>query len=280
MRQTGTTDCQTEQIHHLTPASMAAPGVLSGPSGTVVRPYYAADGVTLYHADCFAVLPLLAADSVDLLLTDPPYSSGGQTAGQRQSDPREKYCQNGQDLGRPTFSGDNRDQRSFAWWATLWMSQCHRIVKPSGYVLTFTDWRQLPLMSDILQAGQFLWRGVIAWDKGGGARAPHKGYFRHQCEYVAWGTKGACRKAEHAGPFAGCYRYPVLQRDKFHMTGKPTPLLRDLVACVPQGAVVLDPFAGSGTSGVAALQTGRQWIGIEAEERYCEIAAKRLQTGV
>ena len=59
-------------------------------------------------------------------------------------------------------------------------------------------------MTDVLQAAGFVWRGVVPLNKGRGARAPHKGYFRHQCEYVVWGTNGRCRKAEHAGPFEGC----------------------------------------------------------------------------
>lgn len=113
----------------------------------------------------------------------------------------------------------------------------------------FTDWRQLPAAVDAVQFGDITWRGIIAWDKGGGARAPHKGYFRHQCEYVIWGTAGQCEKAEHAGPFLGCYRFPVLQKDKFHLTGKPTALLEELVQIVPENSLILDPFGGSGTGG-------------------------------
>ena len=279
MRQGTTTDCQTSQIHHLLPNAAIVPGGSKTPAESIMRlprPYYQRDGVTLYHGHCFTILAGLAAGSIDALITDPPYSSGGMTMGQRAADPRDKYCQHSRDLGRASFVGDNRDQRSFAWWATMWVTECHRIVRDGGYSLIFTDWRQLPLMTDILQAGHFTWRGVIAWDKGGGSRAPHKGYFRHQCEYVVWGTKGHCPKATHAGPYPGCVKHPVLQSDKHHMTGKPTPLMRDLVQCVVPGGVVLDPFAGSGTTGVACQQTGRNWIGIEIAEGNCEIAARRL----
>lgn len=274
MRQLPAKEIQRTEIHHIHPGTVP---VSSEPILQVPRPYFERDGVTLYCGHCFDILPTLAGDSIDALVTDPPYSSGGLFASQRTADPRDKYCHNSRDLGRASFVGDNRDQRSFGWWATLWMTACFRIVRPGGYVLTFSDWRQLPLMTDILQAGHFTWRGIIAWDKGGAARGPHKGYFRHQCEYIAWGTKGACHKAAHAGPFPGCMRYPVLQADKFHMTGKPTPLMRGLVECVPPGGIVLDPFAGSGTTGVACLQTGRKWIGIEISEGNCEIAARRLE---
>jgi len=81
-------------------------------------------------------------------------------------------------------------------------------LKDGGYFLSFTDWGQLPVMTDAVQAGGIVWRGIVAWDKGGGARAPHKGYFRHQCEYVVWGTKGAIDKNNPAGPFSGCFKTP------------------------------------------------------------------------
>lgn len=241
-----------------------------------MQPYYQRQGVTLYHANCFEILPALETATVAALVTDPPYSSGGFSIATKAQDPQEKYCQHGRDLGRISFVGDNKDQRSFAWWSTLWLNECHRLVQPTGYCLLFSDWRQLPIVTDILQAGHFVWRGLIAWDKGGASRAPHKGYFRHQCEFVAWGTNGACRKAIHAGPFPGCMRHPVRQADKFHITGKPTPLMTELVQCADPGGLILDPFAGSGTTGVAALQSGRKWIGIELEEANCEIAARRL----
>lgn len=239
--------------------------------------YYESEGFTLYHGNCFGVLPLLAPGSFDLMSTDPPYSSGGFTRADKSDDPRVKYCKDGRDLGRVSFVGDNRDQRSFAWWCVLWLSECHRLVKDGGYCQVFADWRQLPLMTDALQAGHFVWRGLIAWDKGLGARAPHKGYYRHQCEYIAWGSKGQIAKATHAGPYAGCLKYPVKQTDKHHMTGKPTPLMVDLVECVPPGGRVLDPFAGSGTGAVACALTGRQWVGVEIDERNCEIAAQRIE---
>ena len=87
-----------------------------------------------------------------------------------------------------------------------------------------------------------VWRGLIVWDKGRGARAPHKGYFRHQAEYFVWGTKGAAIIAEHDGPFEGVVQATVLQNDRFHLTGKPTKLMRELVRCVAPGGTVLFHF--------------------------------------
>lgn len=216
--------------------------------------------------------------SVDAVITDPPYCSGGQTAGERSKSPAEKYEHSSNKVvHRIDFAGDTMDQRSWIHWCSLWITECQRILKPSGYFLMFTDWRQLPAASDALQMGGIIWRGVITWDKGRGARAPHKGYFRHQCEYVVWGTNGKCMRREDAGPFDGCFNFPTRQKDKFHLTGKPTPLMEELVKVVPEGGVILDPFAGSGTTCVAAAMHNRQYIGFEKTAVYYDVAEKRIK---
>jgi site-specific DNA-methyltransferase (adenine-specific) len=233
--------------------------------------------IDLRLGDSLDLLRSIPDASVDAVITDPPYSSGGFTRADRTADTATKYVQTGTALDRPDFSGDSRDQRSWLYWCALWISECHRIVKPSGYFLMFTDWRQLPQASDAIQCGGFVWRGLITWDKSEGARAPHTGYFRHQCEYIVWGTSGVSKAADWGGPWPGCFQIPVLQSDKHHQTGKPTKLMRELVKCCPPGGTILDPFAGSGTTGVAAEAEGRGFIGIEKTAVYHSIAKVRLE---
>ncbi|QTX33225.1 site-specific DNA-methyltransferase [Aminithiophilus ramosus] len=230
----------------------------------------------LVEGDCLSILPSLPDGIADAVITDPPYSSGGMTSGSRQADPVKKYQQSSQRLQRPTFQGDNRDQRSWGYWCSLWIGQCLRTLKEGGYFLMFSDWRQLPMATDALQAGGCIWRGVIAWDKTEAARPPHKGYFRHQCEYVVWGSRGALSPTDARGPWPGCMRVPVRQKDKFHLTGKPTELMRQLVRVAPPGGLILDPFAGSGTTCLAAYLEGRDFLGIEMDRGYAEVARGRL----
>lgn len=232
--------------------------------------------IRLIQGEALRSLRELPAASVDALVTDPPYSSGGLTRGDRMAPASSKYCQDGDGLGRPDFEGDNRDQRGWLAWCGLWLAECRRVVKPGGYALMFSDWRQLPQATDALQCGGFVWRGLVAWDKTEGARAPHTGYFRHQCEYVAWGTAGPCPKADGRGPFPGCIRVPVRQADKHHQTGKPTELMRRLLRCVPPGGVVLDPFMGSGTTGLAAAELGLSFLGIELTAENFAVAEARI----
>ena len=235
---------------------------------------------TLHTGDCLRILPTLPAASVDAVVTDPPYSSGGLMRSDRAQTVAAKYVQSGsQRFAAHDFTGDNRDQRSWAYWCSLWLGECLRVVRPGGYCLLFTDWRQLPTVTDVVQGGGWVWRGLIAWDKGAAARAPNVNYFRHQCEYVVWGTAGPNEVLDddkRGGPWPGCYQVPVHQADKHHVTGKPTELLRQLVQCCPPGGVVLDPFMGSGTTGVACQREGRRFIGVEMNPEYVEIARGRL----
>lgn len=231
--------------------------------------------VQLCHAEAFSVLPQLRARSATAIITDPPYSSGGLTRSDRSQTVAAKY--GAKRFQNSAFSGDNRDGRSWGYWCTLWLSECARIIKPSGYVLMFTDWRQLPMASDALQSGGITRRGIVAWDKTEGARAPHTGYFRHQCEYVVWGTAGVSAPAKHGGPWLGCLRVPVTQADKFHMVGKPTALMEKLVRIVPPGATIVDPFMGSGTTAIAALRHGRRFIGIEKDVEHFATTVDRVE---
>lgn len=230
----------------------------------------------IIQGNCLKVLEGLPDNSVDAVITDPPYSSGGFTRSDKTKSTTGKYIQSGTQKVYPDFGGDNRDVRSWAMWCTLWISECFRVMRDGGYFMMFSDWRQLPTASDVFQAGGFVWRGVIVWNKGFGTRAPHKGYFRHQCEYILWGSKNGLPKREDAGPFFGCFNIPIKPQEKFHLTGKPIELMRELVSVIPKGSTILDPFAGSGTTLVAAKELGYNFIGIEQEQVYVDIAKNRL----
>jgi site-specific DNA-methyltransferase (adenine-specific) len=233
----------------------------------------------LHRGDALAVLRGLPDASVDAVITDPPYSSGGLFRGDRAASTTTKYVQSGTKHPHPDFTGDNRDQRSFAFWSTLWLTECQRIARPGAFLLQFTDWRQLPTTTDVVQAGGWVWRGVAVWDKTEGSR-PQLGRFRNQAEYVVWGTNGVHYTKAHPVVLPGVYRIPVRTADKFHLAGKPTELMRALCRITRPGGTILDPFMGSGTTGVAALAEGYDFVGIEREEAFSAIARARIAAGV
>lgn len=136
----------------------------------------------------------------------------------------------------------------------------------------FTDWRQLPAATDAFQFGGWTWQGVVVWDKGVGR--PMKGRFRNHLEYVVWGTHGSADRSEDYP--SALIAVPTVGTEREHVTQKPVELLQELLRVVPgENLTVLDPFMGSGSTVVAAKYAGHRAIGVEVEERYCEIAAKR-----
>ena len=230
----------------------------------------------LHRGEALGILRSMPSASVDAVITDPPYSSGGFTRGDRTGSTKAKYTMTGTQVDRPEFAGDNRDQRSFGYWCVLWLNECLRVARPGAPICVFTDWRQLPTTTDSLQAGGWVWRGVVVWDKTEGRR-PAMGRFASQCEYIVWGTAGASPDRVDIGCLDGVIREPVLSADKHHITGKPTAVMRQVVRICPHDGIVLDPFAGSGTTGVGALLEGRRFIGIEITDDYSLIARQRLE---
>jgi site-specific DNA-methyltransferase (adenine-specific) len=93
---------------------------------------------------------------------------------------------------------------------------------------------------------------------------------------VVWGSKGSIPQEGDGGPWKGSYRIPIDRKDKHHQVGKPTALMDELVLCCPKGGLILDPFAGSGTTGVSALRMGRRFLGIETTDHYADVAESRL----
>lgn len=240
-------------------------------------------GFDVYTGDALRYLPQFAGDTFDAVVTDPPYSSGGFTRGDRTLPVSTKYVRTDTERFRgEDFDGDNRDQRSFAHWCQLWMSDCLRVTKPGGFFLCFTDWRQLPTVTDAFQAAGWVWRGLIDWNKGPAARASAPHYFRHQCEYVVWGTRGPCKgyknwPAPGRGCLPGSYTHFVNQADKQHVTGKPFALMCELLQFAPAGAHVLDPFCGSGTTLAAAAKRRQTGVGIELDPKHARTAVRRVR---
>lgn len=187
-----------------------------------------------------------------------------------------KYVQTGSSSHESlaAFAGDNRDQRAYAYWCALWLSECLRVVKPGGVALLFTDWRQLPSTSDALQAGGFVWRGIVPWAKPNSR--PMSGRFRAECEFVVWGSSGAMEQDWSAPVLPGFFQANS-PRERDHITQKPIEVMRELVKIVPRGGVILDPFMGSGTTGVAALIEGRRFVGVELTPHFAEVAERRIR---
>ncbi len=230
---------------------------------------------TVICGDCLEVMRAMNDNSVDAIITDPPYSSGGQYRGDRALPVATKYVQTDSvDTCRDDFTGDNRDQRSFLAWCTMWLTECRRITKSGGVVMVFSDWRQLPTMTDAIQCGGWVWRNLATWWKPG--IRMQRGRFSSSAEYIIYGSNGPVTLGECSPQNVFSFA-PVRGKDKEHLAEKPAGVLRLLVGLTPRGATIMDPFSGSGVTLAVCKDLGRHFIGIEINPDYCKIAEKRIQ---
>lgn len=259
-----------------------------------MTPYYEDDSVKIYHGDSLLLLDEFD-ETVDLVCTDPPYSSGGAMRGDRNQDPSLKYRMTSTKKTNPEFHGDARDQRSFERWIAMWSCMALSNTRPGGAILSFIDWRNISPMIDGIQMGGWVYRALVPWNKGEGTR-PDKGWVRQQCEYIIGGTRGGftrgadCKDGRVSPGYyddapellelPASVKQHVNGAEKQHITEKPVDLLLKLLGTRGDWMTVLDPFCGSGTTLRAAKDLGRKAIGFEMEEAYCEIAAKRMEQGV
>ena len=235
------------------------------------------DNVTLYQGDSLGILADLPDHSVDAVLTDPPYSSGGASLSAKQADPASKYQSSSARRSYPPMLGDAKDQRSWTMWCTLWLGQCWRIAKEGAPLMVFIDWRQLPAATDALQWAGWIWRGTAVWDKGNSR--PQKGRFRQQAEYIVWGSNGDMPISRPVPCLPGVFKYGNPQ-SRIHLTEKPLQLMRDIVKITEPGGHILDPFAGSGTTVLAAVLEGYSATGIEVTDAYAKLARERINAAV
>ena len=222
-------------------------GGCSSPSNCSLPVYYQDANVTLYHADCRDVLPTL--EMADLLLTDPPYGAA--------------YASNMSMTQSQPITNDG----------TRVSLRLYRAVVPminARHWLWFTRWDAWPDVWEIL-ASRMPIRGLLVWEKNSIGMGDLK-HFGPSYELIASAGYGNTT-GKREGSVLRFDGVPAVRR--VHPTEKPVAMMAYLIG--KMGAeTIIDPFAGSGASLVAAKQLGKRAIGIECEEKYCEAIARRL----
>ena len=222
------------------------------------KPYYQDEWVTIYHGDCREILPDLP--KVDLVLTDPPYFL-----------PIQSYVGTRGNGYQKRMLGDLSVLKGYF---ELVFSDFEKVLNKDGTYYIFCDAKSYPIFWQVMFP---LCKNVrlLIWDK----QISYNGYtWRHQHELIAWGELDETQRIPTGdGDIMKCRG--VLQKDRNHPAEKPTEVMAKLVNKHPAG-IVLDPFMGSGSVLVAAKDLNRHCIGIEIEEKYCEIAAKRCSQSV
>ena len=235
---------------------------------SVVTPYYSDDSVTIYHGDTLEVLDSLPDASVDVVIADPPYSSGTRQATDRKASgiPKrgERWARSGivWDTSYSTFGVSH---------LLNWTGRkIRRVAAPGAHVYIFTDWRLYPTLALSIEWSGLFTNNLLVWDKGMYALGTN---WRSQHELIVFASNGPA--TELTSHDRGNVLYGKRISGGEHPTEKPGIVLSQLLEA-SGGQVALDPFMGSGSTLMAAKALGRRAIGIEIEERYCEMAARRL----
>lgn len=255
------------------------------------KPYYEKQKFKLYNDDCLNVLNSLLENSVDMIFADPPYflSSGSFT------------CQNGQMVSVKKGDWDltNGTKKNFEF-HNAWISACRRVLKPNGTIWISGTYHSIYQCGFALEVNKYHFLNDIAWFKPNASPNLSCRFFTASHETLLWARK------EKTGKHTFNYdlmkngewpedqlKKPGLQmrsvwsintpkpiEKKFgkHPTQKPSDLLKRIVlASTNKGDVILDPFTGSSTTGLAAYLYGRNFIGIDSERQYLDLSIKRFE---
>jgi len=212
---------------------------------------------TIIHGDALTVLRNMDSECIDFIITDPPYGVNFQSD-------RRKVT--------PKLNRIANDKSPFIWW----LYDAFRVLNGGGGLLCFSRWDVQQIFIDAMKIAGFSVKSCLVWDKGVHGMGDLKSTFAPRYETCIFAVKGS-------------YKFPdgrpvdVIQCQRLdgsalsHPNEKPLDLMRRLVdVATKPGDLILDPFAGSGTTLVAALQSGRQYIGVEISPQHYETAQRRL----
>jgi len=266
---------------------VAAPKILAR---VETKPYFKKGNFVLYHGDSIQVLSQIPADSIDMIFADPPYnlSNGGFSihAGRMVS----------VNKGEWDVSKGFEDDYAFHY---RWMEACRRVLKPHGTLWVSGTYHSIYQCGHALQSLGYHILNDISWFKPNAAPNLSCRFFTASHETIIWARKD--KKAKHTFNYdlmkdgewsEDKLKKPGLQMRSVwsigtprpdekkhgkHPTQKPLELLKRIVlAGSNKGDVILDPFTGSSTTGLAAVAHGRKFVGIDLEKNYLDLSVKRL----
>lgn len=244
------------------------------------------DGAVLLHGDSLDLLASVPAASVDMVFADPPYrlSNGGFSC---QNGRRASVNKGSWDVARSVEEDDDFN--------VCWLRECQRVLKPTGTLWVSGTQHVIFSLGFGMQRLGFHLLNTITWLKPNASPNLSCRYFTHSTELIVWASPARvtplqhtfnykAMKAENGGKqMRDVWEIPVPPRSEKlhgrHPTQKPLRLMRRIVAASTHpGDLVLDPFCGSGSTGVACLELGRSFVGIDLDADYLALTAKRLVT--
>ena len=215
--------------------------------------------VELMHGDCLDLLRGIGSESVDSVITDPPYGVSYQSAWRTDVSARKEKIAN--------------DDHPFIWW----LFDAFRVTKIGGCLVCFFEWRHQEVFRMAIQAAGYTVKSQVIWDRDWHGMGDLKAAFAPQHDVIWFAVKGKGFAFQNGRPHSVVRFRRVAADALIHPTEKPIALMEYLVDKVTEaGGLVLDPFAGSGSAGAACVNTGRNFIGIEKDDKYFAIASERI----
>jgi site-specific DNA-methyltransferase (adenine-specific) len=242
---------------------------------------YGEPGAIVYLVDCVELMRLMPAGSVDVVFADPPYrlSGGGVTVSSGRLVPVDKGSW---DRSLGSFTKDHG-------FNVRWLREARRVLKPGGTLWVSGTHHIIFSLGFALQSLGFRIINDLIWVKTDPPPNALHTAFTHTHETLIWASKGRGHTFNYdllngpdpATQLSSVWHLPTVpQREKRHgrhPTQKPLRLVRRaLLASTREGALVFDPFCGSGTTAVAAKELGRFFVGAELERCFCELAGRRI----
>jgi site-specific DNA-methyltransferase (adenine-specific) len=244
--------------------------------------FFKTENVVLGHGDCIELMKELPSESVDLIITDPPYflSNDGIT------------CQSGKMVSVNKGEWDKINSlNEVDEFNELWLKECQRVLTKNGTIWVFGTNHNIFSVGHTIQKLKFKILNTITWIKPTPPPNLSCRMFTHSTETIIWSKKNS--KSKHffdyslmkdinggkqmkdVWTFGRTTKYE--KRHGKHTTQKPEEIIERIVLCSSQqGDIVLDLFSGSGTTGVVSLRNNRKYIGIEISEEYLMISKKRI----
>ena len=248
------------------------------------KPYYETETEQLYLGDSFVLLPKMEPESVDMIFADPPYflSNDGVT------------CQGGKMVSVNKGDWDQgMDCNSKHAFNRKWLRLCKKVLKPDGSIWKSGTLHNIYSIGLALEQEGYKIINNITWQKTNPPPNLACRCFTHSTETILWARKDDKKahhhfnydlmKEENGGKqmkdvWTGSLTRASEKKEGKHPTQKPEYLLERIIrASTKEGMLVLDPFCGSGTTGVAARKLGRKFIGLEMQEDYIKISRRRLE---
>lgn len=211
--------------------------------------------VELIQGDCLELMKDIPDSSCDLIVTDPPYGINFQSHRRRIEYEKIK-------------NDTNLD------WLDGFFRECGRVLKKNTAIYCFCSWHNIDVFKQAIEK-HFKLKNIIVWVKNNHGSGDLKASYAPKYEFILYANKGRRTLCEK--------RYPdVLFANKtnnvYHPTEKPVDLLEQFIKnSVEESGIVLDPFMGSGSTGVACVNAGRNFIGIELDKQYFDIAVQRIE---